>query len=182
VVSFEVVFEHSVLASEAAFGGGEIAEDEVVGFDFFGLPATDGRVAVADEVEVVFAFNAEATPFSLGGFDDEGVEDGVFGGVLVGIEPGVEEEEPVGLGFAGDDEGGGAHAVADGVAGGGLAARKTGGAGSAGISFFGIFLVIRGGFVRIGVNGFRRLGGFGKFVFEMHLFTNQWSFGEFGDG
>jgi hypothetical protein len=36
--------------------------------------------------------------------------------------------------------------------------------------------VIRGGFVRIGVNVFRRLGGFGNFVFEKHMFTNNMVF------
>ncbi len=117
VVSFEVVFEHTVFAFEAALGGGEIAQDEVVGFDFVRLPAADGWAAVTEEMEVVFAFNAEATPFGLGGFDDKGIEDGIFGGILVGVEPGLEEFEPVGFHFAGEDEGGGAHAVAGGVAG-----------------------------------------------------------------
>ena len=159
MVGFEVVFEHLVFALEAAFGGGEVAQDEVVSFDFFGLPAADGRVAVADDVEVVFAFNAEATPFGLGGFDDEGIEDGVFGGVLVGIEPGLEEIEPVGFDFAGEDEGGGAHAVTGGVAGGGLATREAGWTGAAGIAFLGF-----GG----GLSGFRVETGI--FFVGKHMF------------
>ncbi|MBA7576746.1 hypothetical protein ES708_18588 [subsurface metagenome] len=187
VVSFEVVFEHAVFALEAAFGGGEIAQDEVVVLDFVGLPCADGRIAVADDVEVVFAFNAEATPFGLGSFDDEAIEDGVFGGVLVGIEPGVEQEKPVGFGFAGDEQSSGAHTVAGGVAGRGLTPFRTCRTRSAGVAFLIFFvmsvrLMIRGGFGRIGVEVFRWLSGVGKFVFESHMFTKTWSFGEFGDG
>ncbi len=135
MMRFPVVFEEAVFALEAAFGGGEVAEDEVVVFDFVGLPGGDGRGAVAEHVEVEFALDAEALPFGLGGSDDEGIEQGVFSGVLIAVEPGLEEFEPVGFDFAGHDEGGGAHAVAGGVAGGFFASGFGGGAGAAGISF-----------------------------------------------
>jgi len=42
-------------------------------------------------VEVVFALDAEAEPFGLGGFEDEAIEEGTFFGVLVAGEPGLEE-------------------------------------------------------------------------------------------
>ncbi len=69
-----VVFQEAVFALEAAFGGGEIAQDEVVVLDFVRLPGGDGGRAVAEHMEVVFALHAEAVPFGLGGFEDEGVE------------------------------------------------------------------------------------------------------------
>ena len=175
VVGFEVVFEHAVFALKGATGGGEIAQDEVVFFDFLFRPGGDGRGDVGDVEGVKFPLNAEAEPFGLGGFEDEGVEQGVFGGVVVGFEPGVEEGEPVGLVFVVGDEGFGAHAVDHGIAGGGGAAFGSGCAGSAGVAFFVFFLMsvfwmIWGGFGRIG-DVFRWLGGFGNFVFERHLFT-----------
>jgi hypothetical protein len=100
VVGFPVVFEQAVFALEASFGGGEVAQDEVVVFDFVGFPGGDGPEAVAEHVEVEFALDAKAVPFRLGGFQDEGVEQGVFFGVLVAVEPGLEEFEPVFFDFA----------------------------------------------------------------------------------
>jgi hypothetical protein len=100
VMGFPVVFEEAVFALEAAFGGGEIAQDEIVIFDFVGLPGGDGPEAVAEHVEVEFSLDAEAVPFGLGGFEDEGVEKRVFFGVLVAVEPGLEEFEPVFFDFA----------------------------------------------------------------------------------
>ena len=173
VVGFEVMFEHAVFALEVATGGGEVAQDEVVGFDFFFRPHGDGRVAVDVDVSVVLALDADAVPFGLSGFEDEGVEERVFGGVLVGVEPGLEQEEPVALEFVVHDEGAGAHAVFDGVAGGGGTAFGGGYAGSAGIAFWRVFRMVWGGFERIG-NVFERLsGGIEKFVFERNMFTHQ---------
>jgi len=99
VVGFPVMFEEAVFALEAAFGGGEVAQDEVVSLDFEGLPGAHGGTAVAIEVEVVFFWHAQAVPFGLGGFEDEGVEQGGFAWILVGFEPGLEEFEPVGFAF-----------------------------------------------------------------------------------
>ncbi len=122
---------------------------------------------------VVLALDAGAVPFGLGGFHDEGVEDGVFGGILVGVEPDLEEGEPVFFVFEVQDEGFGAHAVGGGVAGGGLTAGFAGRARSAGVSFLVLFVWIGlGGFGRIGVD-FRWLSGFGEFVFEMHVITKS---------
>jgi hypothetical protein len=106
-------------------------------FDFVGFPGGDGPEAVAEHVEVEFALDAEAVPFGLGGFEDEGVEQGVFFGVLVAVEPGLEEFEPVFFDFAEHDESCGAHAVAGGVAGGFFPSRGAGWSGSAGVAFFG---------------------------------------------
>jgi hypothetical protein len=99
-MGFPVVFEEAVFAREAAFSGGEVAQDEVVGLDFVGLPGPDGWGAVAEHVEVVFALDAQAVPFGLGGFEDEGVKNSIFFRGLVGFEPGLEEIEPVGFDFA----------------------------------------------------------------------------------
>jgi hypothetical protein len=177
VVGFPVVFEHVVFAFEAALGGGEIAEDEVVGLDFVGFPGGDGGTAVEGEVAVVFTLGAEAHPFGLCGFHDKGVEEGGIGGGLVGFEPGLKKMEPVGLRFVDHDEGFGAHPVAGGVAGGGLAAFKAGRTGVAGIAFLSVFwmsvlLISSGGFVRIGVEVFRGLGGIGNLVFVEHCFSD----------
>ena len=40
-----MVFEEAVVALEAEFGGGEIAGDEFVGFEFPGCQGGDGRMA-----------------------------------------------------------------------------------------------------------------------------------------
>ena len=53
------------------------------------------------------------------------------------MEPAVEEEKPAFLFFVGEDEGLGAGAVFGGIFGGGGAALGRGGAGAAGIAFFG---------------------------------------------
>jgi hypothetical protein len=131
------MFEEAVFALEASFGGGEIAQDEVVVFDFVGFPGGDGPEAVAQHVEVEFALDAQAVPFGLRGFEDEGVEKRVFFGVLVAVEPGLQEFEPVFFDFAEHDESCGAHAVAGGVAGGFFSARGGCRSGAAGVAFFG---------------------------------------------
>ncbi len=56
---------------------------------------------------------------------------------MIGFEPGFEEEEPVAFAFVEEDEGFGAHAVTDGVAGGDGSAFFGSGAGAAGVAFFG---------------------------------------------
>lgn len=141
------MFEGAVFALEFAFAGGDVAQEEGVVLDSFGIPGVHGGFAVVFEEEVVFFLGALTEPFGLGGFDDEGVEDGVFGWVLVFGEPGGEEVVPVGFVFAGDEEGGGAEAVAGGVAGGGGAARDAGWTGSAGVAFlvWGLWLLGGGG-------------------------------------
>ena len=68
MMRFPVLFQHSVFALEAAFGGGEIAGNQVVVLDFAGIPGGHGRRAVGEEEEIVFALDAEALPFGLGGF------------------------------------------------------------------------------------------------------------------
>jgi hypothetical protein len=101
-------------------------------------------MAMIAEEEIVFALDAEALPFGLGGFEYEGIEKGVFDGVLIAVEPGIEEQEPVAFAFVEQNEGLGAHAVTDGVAGGDGSAFGTDRAGVAGATFFD-FGVIDGG-------------------------------------
>ncbi len=110
-------------------------------------------MAVIAHKKVVFALDAEALPFGLGDFEDESVEEGVFGGVLIAVEPGLEELEPVFFVFVFEDESGGAHAVPGGVAGGDSSALFGSRAGAAAVAFldFGIFgehisdLIFQGG-------------------------------------
>jgi hypothetical protein len=90
---------------------------------------------VIAEEEIVFTLDAEALPFGLGDFEDESVEEGVFDGVLIAVEPGMEELEPVFFVFVGEDESGGAHTVTGGVAGGDGPALGTGRAGMAAVTF-----------------------------------------------
>ena len=47
-------------------------------------------------------------PVGLGGFEDEIIEKGVLGGLLVGFEPAREQDEPIFFAFVREDEGGGA--------------------------------------------------------------------------
>ncbi len=68
MMRFPVLFQHSVFALEFAFGGGQVASDEVVVSDFAWIPGGHGRRAVGEEEEIVFALDAEALPFGLGGF------------------------------------------------------------------------------------------------------------------
>ncbi len=76
MVALPMLFQHSVFALEAAFGGGEIAGNEVVVFDFARIPGGHGRSAVGEKEVIVFALDAEALPFGLGGFEHEIVEEG----------------------------------------------------------------------------------------------------------
>ncbi len=68
MVSLPVLFQHAVFALEAAFGGGEIAGNEVVFFDFARIPGGHWRGAVGEKEVIVFALDAEALPFGLGDF------------------------------------------------------------------------------------------------------------------
>ena len=130
-----VVFKHTVFTLEPAFGGGEVTRDEIVHFDFVGLPGGHGWRAMVAETVIVFFLGAQAEPFGLGSFQDEGVEERVFGWVLVAVEPAVEELEEVGFVFVVEDERGGAHAVTGGVAGGRGTSCICGRTRSAGVTF-----------------------------------------------
>ena len=139
---------------------------------------------MGNDEPVKFSLNAEAEPLGLSGFEDEGVEEGVYSRVLVRLKPGLEEGEPVGFVFVVGDESFGAHAVDGGVAGGGGAARRSNGACAAGISFLGFRRGIVQFSVKFGGMIFLGLGGVGKGIFFVgkHMFLNTWSFGEFADG
>ena len=134
-VGFPMMFERAVFALEFAFGGGDVAQEKVVVFESLGIPGVHGRLAIVFEEVVVFFLGAQAEPFGLGGFDDEGVEDGVFSGALVFVEPAGEQVVPVCFVFAGDEEGGGAQAMAGGVSGGGGFAEGRGRTRAAGVAF-----------------------------------------------
>ena len=113
-MGFVVLFELAVFALEAAFGGSFVAQQAIVGFDLVGRPVI-GSVVGAVELEIaVIALAADTGPLGLGGFEDEIVFEGVFGGV-VAAGPFAEKVEPVVFGFAGEDESFGAGAVFDGV-------------------------------------------------------------------
>jgi hypothetical protein len=45
-MEFVVVFEQAVFALDLAFGGGEMAQDEIVLFDFF-VTGSDGAAAIS---------------------------------------------------------------------------------------------------------------------------------------
>jgi hypothetical protein len=105
-------------------------------------------MAMIAEEEIVFALDAEALPFGLGGFEYEGIEKGVFDGVLIAVEPGIEELEPVFFVFVVEDESGGTHAVAGGVAGGDGSSFRGGRAGVAAVAFYG-FGMLGGGMRKI---------------------------------
>jgi hypothetical protein len=96
---------------EGAFGGGFVAEMEIVFLDFRRGPI-EGRARTDGAEKVVkIAMGADATPLGLGGFVDEIVFERVFGRLVFG-EPAVEEAVPVFFGFdVGEDEGFGAAAV-----------------------------------------------------------------------
>jgi hypothetical protein len=131
-----VLFEEAVFALEGAFGGGFIAQIQIVLFDLVGSPV-EGRDALEDvEIDIIVALSAGAVPFGLGGFEDEIIFERVFTR-LVGLEPVVKEDEPGIFGFAGEDEGVGAGTVFDGVFGRDGAAFGRCGPGVAGVAFFG---------------------------------------------
>ncbi len=63
---------------------------------------------------------------------------------MIGVEPGLEEQEPIAFAFVEEDESFGAHAVTDGVAGGDGFALLCDGAGVAAVAFYD-FGVLGGG-------------------------------------
>ena len=147
-----MLLEGAVFAVEGAVGGGFVAEMEVVHFDVFGSPVEEGAaVDVHAGVGIVVALAADAMPVGFGGAADEVVGEGVIGaGAAMGVvdeglfffgdamfaAPAGEEDEEGGFGFAGEDEGFGAGAVLNGVAGRAEAARETCRTGAAGVAFF----------------------------------------------
>ncbi len=118
-VSLPVVFEHAVVALEPAFGGGYVAREKVMLLDKFGLPSVQWRIVMVAEKEIIFVLGTLTEPFSLGGFDNKGVEHGIIGWILIFGEPGVEQFEPLGFAFVREYEGFRAEAMTGGVAGGG---------------------------------------------------------------
>lgn len=135
-MGFPVVFEEAVFALEAAFGSGEITLDQFVLLDFFGVPIVDGRFDVVVEEVIEFDLGAAALPFGLGGFEDEGIEDGGFDGVLVFVQPGFKELVPGVFVFVGEDEGFGTESMGGCVAGGFGSAFRGGRAGVAAVAFW----------------------------------------------
>ena len=70
-VGFAELFEEAEFALESAFGGGFVAQEEVVFFDEVGGPI-EGRGAVGGAfLAVKVALGANAVPLGLGGFEDE---------------------------------------------------------------------------------------------------------------
>ncbi len=155
-VGVPVVFEHAVFALDGALGGSFVTHAEIVLFDLVGVPGEEGAAFLKGVEEIVFAFGAQAFPFSGGGFVDEGVEDGGFGGAGVLGAPGGEEFEPIGFILIGEDERVGAEAVTSGVAGGDGLADGRGGSGAAAVAFF---EELFGGAEVFGVGGHVGLGG-----------------------
>ncbi len=130
-----VLFDYLVLAMGAAFGGGFVAQAEVVLLDFVGIPFVRSSAAEGFDEEIVIALGAEAEPFGLGGSENEiGFEAGMG---AVGCAPVVEEVEPVLFRFVGEDEGLGAGAVFGRVLRTSSAAFRRRGAGAAAVAFFG---------------------------------------------
>ena len=138
-VYFVMLFEETVFALEGAFGGGFVAQGEIVLFGLLRGPVVGRGILEGKEERIVIALEAEAVPFGLGGFEDEIAFEGVFNGI-VGIEPTVQEDLPGFSGFAGEDEGFGVGTVFERVLRGDGAAFRGGGSGVATIAFFG-FLV-----------------------------------------
>ncbi len=143
---FVVQFELAVFALELAFGGGEIAEHEVVLFLLFNGPGEDGHAVIEADEEIVMALGAEALPFGLGSFEDEIAENTVFGERAVFFLPAVEQGRPFVEGFVGEDEGFGAEAVFGGVEGRDGLTDERGRPRSAGVAFlaFGVYGVVIG--------------------------------------
>jgi hypothetical protein len=136
-VGFVVGFESAVFAEEGAFGGVFVAQHEVVHFDLLGGPL-EGRKALGGFEEIVeMALISDAIPLGLGGAEDEIGFEG-FGARFVGVFPAGEENLPAEFTVGGEDEGGGAGAVFEGVLGGAGAAGGGGGSCSAGVAFFGL--------------------------------------------
>jgi hypothetical protein len=70
-VEFAELFEITEFALKGAFGGGFVAEEEIVLLDFIGQPV-EGREAAQDHFEgMKVALSADAVPLGLGGFEDE---------------------------------------------------------------------------------------------------------------
>ena len=115
-VSLVMLFELAVFTLEAAFGGSFVAQHEIVALDE-GVGPVIGSGPILAEKVVKVLLAADARPFGLGGFEDEGIEEGVFFG-LIAVGPDFEEEEPIFFAFAGLDESFGAGAVFEGVLGG----------------------------------------------------------------
>jgi len=135
-VGFVVLFEKAVFALESAFGGGFVAEGEIVLFDFVRRPIKCRHALHVARERVVVALRTDAVPLGLGGFEDEVVFERVFGG-QVGFAKVRENEFPGFFGFVGEDEGAAASTVFDGVSGRGGAAFGRSGAGAAAVTFFG---------------------------------------------
>jgi len=155
---FEELIEGIEFALERAFGGGFVAEMEIVFLDFRRRPIEGRARADGAEKVVKIAVGADATPFGLGGFIDEIVFEGVFRRLVFG-EPAVEETVPVLFGFdVGEDEGFGTATMLQRILRGAEAAFRSGRAGFSGIAFFGWFR----GFGKRGVG--RWLGRLEEFV------------------
>jgi hypothetical protein len=113
-VGFVVGFEKAVFALEFAFGGGDVAEHEVVHFDLFWGPGKGRAAEGGEEKIVVLALRSDSVPLTLGGAEDEIVFERFWTG-LVAMVPAGEEDEPALFAVGREDEGFGAGAVFEGV-------------------------------------------------------------------
>ncbi len=135
-VGFVELLEKAEFALEGAFGGGFVAESEIVVLDLLGPPVDGCTTSGIGHEDVEIDLGAAAVPFSLSRSDDEIVVERVFGG-FIEVAPVGEKGFPLFLRFVREDESAGAGAVFGGILRRGRAAFGRSGAGAATIAFFG---------------------------------------------